>query len=81
MLCISYKNLLLRPKMVVLWVLVLVVLGGLIEDHGVNGHGMMLDPPGRSSMWRLGFNTPKNYDDNGLNCGGRSVIYLLTWNL
>ena len=38
------------------------------------GHGMMLDPPGRSSMWRLGFPTPVNNDDNGLNCGGRKVI-------
>ncbi|XP_033733302.1 uncharacterized protein LOC117322475 [Pecten maximus] len=38
----------------------------------VNGHGYMLDPPGRSSMWRVGFNTPPNYDDNGLNCGHRS---------
>ncbi|OWF46337.1 uncharacterized protein LOC110455843 [Mizuhopecten yessoensis] len=35
----------------------------------VNGHGLMLDPPGRSSMWRVGFGTPSNYDDNGLNCG------------
>ncbi|XP_069120050.1 uncharacterized protein [Argopecten irradians] len=35
----------------------------------VHGHGRMLDPPGRSSMWRVGFNTPVNFDDNGLNCG------------
>lgn len=33
----------------------------------------MLDPPGRSSMWKYGFNVPENYDDNGLNCGGFAV--------
>lgn len=33
----------------------------------------MLDPPSRSSMWRLGFSTPPNYDDNGLYCGGFGV--------
>ena len=55
-----------------LWVLMAlaIVLGGLNQ---VAGHGRMLDPPGRSSMWRIGFSTPKNYDDNGLNCGGRTV--------
>ena len=39
-----------------------------------NGHGMMLDPPNRSSMWHYGFNVPPNYNDNGLNCGGFTVI-------
>lgn len=46
----------------------------------VAGHGMLLDPPGRSSMWRAGFPTPTNYNDNSLFCGGFSVsniIYLL----
>ncbi|XP_069120053.1 location of vulva defective 1-like isoform X2 [Argopecten irradians] len=37
----------------------------------VDGHGYMLDPPGRSSMWRVGFDTVPNYDDNGLNCGNQ----------
>jgi len=44
--------------------------------HGVEPHGYMEDPPSRSSMWRPqlgGFKTPKNYDDNGLNCGGKYV--------
>ncbi|XP_036322963.1 uncharacterized protein LOC118736922 [Rhagoletis pomonella] len=39
----------------------------------VNGHGMMLDPPSRSSRWRYNASAPKNYDDNGLNCGGMTV--------
>ena len=37
---------------------------------GVSGHGYLIDPPQRSSEWRLGFQNPSNYDDNGLNCGG-----------
>ncbi|XP_022653021.1 uncharacterized protein LOC111264763 [Varroa jacobsoni] len=34
------------------------------------GHGRILEPAGRSSAWRFGFNTPKNYNDNELFCGG-----------
>ncbi|KAK7497837.1 hypothetical protein BaRGS_00010971 [Batillaria attramentaria] len=34
------------------------------------GHGRLLEPPSRSSMWRFGFNTTRNYNDNSLNCGG-----------
>ncbi|KAL5016883.1 hypothetical protein ScPMuIL_006472 [Solemya velum] len=34
------------------------------------GHGRLIEPPSRSSMWRYGFNTPKNYNDNELFCGG-----------
>ncbi|XP_060076004.1 uncharacterized protein LOC132555668 [Ylistrum balloti] len=37
---------------------------------GVRGHGRLLEPPGRASMWRFGYNTPPNYDDNQLFCGG-----------
>ena len=40
---------------------------------GVAGHGRLLDPPSRSSMWRVGFNSPHNYDDNQLFCGGVAV--------
>ncbi|XP_054166723.1 uncharacterized protein LOC128964190 [Oppia nitens] len=35
-----------------------------------NGHGYIADPPSRSSAWRFGFKTPKNYNDNQLFCGG-----------
>ncbi|KAJ8307911.1 hypothetical protein KUTeg_014558 [Tegillarca granosa] len=38
----------------------------------VNGHGRLMEPPARSSMWRKGFNTPINYNDNSLFCGGLS---------
>ncbi|XP_069134843.1 uncharacterized protein [Argopecten irradians] len=36
----------------------------------VKGHGRLLEPPSRASMWRRGFNSPKNYNDNQLFCGG-----------
>ncbi|XP_005092455.1 uncharacterized protein LOC101859842 [Aplysia californica] len=39
------------------------------------GHGRLLEPPSRSSMWRLGYDTPHNYDDNQLFCGGVGVQY------
>ncbi|WAR15625.1 hypothetical protein MAR_005730 [Mya arenaria] len=39
----------------------------------VEGHGRLIEPPGRSSMWRFGFDTPKNYNDNQLFCGGKWV--------
>ncbi|GFU14612.1 chitin-binding type-4 domain-containing protein [Nephila pilipes] len=34
------------------------------------GHARLMEPPSRSSMWRHGYHTPKNYDDDGLYCGG-----------
>ena len=40
---------------------------------GVLGHGYLQEPPSRSSMWRFGFNTPHNYNDNQLFCGGFDV--------
>ncbi|XP_053383505.1 uncharacterized protein LOC123540003 [Mercenaria mercenaria] len=36
----------------------------------VMGHGRLTDPPSRSSAFRYGFNTPVNYMDHQLNCGG-----------
>lgn len=37
------------------------------------GHGMLFDPPSRNSAWRFGFNTPVQWTDNELNCGGRDI--------
>ncbi|WAQ98045.1 hypothetical protein MAR_022418 [Mya arenaria] len=37
---------------------------------GVDMQGRMLFPPGRASLWRLGFGTPVNENDNSLSCGG-----------
>lgn len=40
----------------------------------VHGHGRLMKPPSRSSIWRLpefqNQNPPANYDDNQLYCGG-----------
>ncbi|KAL5020518.1 hypothetical protein ScPMuIL_003410 [Solemya velum] len=38
----------------------------------VGGHGRLLDPPARGSMWRKGFDSPKNHNDNQMFCGGFS---------
>ncbi|XP_046345904.2 uncharacterized protein LOC124126503 [Haliotis rufescens] len=47
-------------------VLVLLGLVGVVASHGY-----LLEPPQRSSMWRVGFGTPVNYNDMELNCGGK----------
>jgi len=45
----------------------------------VSGHGRLIDPPGRSTIWkdprfeRLGL--PRNYNDNELFCGGFRVQF------
>jgi len=36
----------------------------------VSGHGMLLDPPNRSSLWRFDEEFPINYNDNENFCGG-----------
>jgi len=40
---------------------------------GTFAHGRLRDPPSRSSAWRDGFNTPTNWNDNELYCGGFTV--------
>ena len=58
------------------WMVVVVAgLCGFVLD--VCGHGRMLDPVGRSTMWRQGWNTPHQYDDNALFCGGFNVRNML----
>ncbi|KAL5010516.1 hypothetical protein ScPMuIL_012821 [Solemya velum] len=36
----------------------------------VLGHGRLVEPPARGTMFRYGFSTPANYGDNQLFCGG-----------
>ncbi|XP_060531390.1 uncharacterized protein LOC132705011 [Cylas formicarius] len=43
--------------------------------NGVSGHGYMISPPNRASLWRIDGTQPTNYDDNGYFCGGRYVQY------
>ena len=38
-----------------------------------NGHGRLIEPPSRASAWRYGFDTPPNYNDHELYCGGFNV--------
>ncbi|XP_047110088.1 uncharacterized protein LOC124784833 [Schistocerca piceifrons] len=40
---------------------------------GVEAHARLMDPPARNSMWRFGYLTPVNYNDNELYCGGFTV--------
>ncbi|XP_026839378.1 uncharacterized protein LOC26526448 [Drosophila erecta] len=35
-----------------------------------NGHGRLIEPPSRASAWRFGFETPPDYNDHELYCGG-----------
>ncbi|XP_012275596.1 uncharacterized protein LOC105697126 [Orussus abietinus] len=50
--------------------LLLLVTVGLVE---VYGHGMLMNPVNRGSAWRLGFDTPTNWNDNENYCGGFST--------
>ena len=34
-----------------------------------SGHARLLEPPSRASMWRMGFDTPENFDDDQTYCG------------
>ena len=43
-----------------------------IQD--VMGHGRLRYPPSRASMWRDGYPTPPDYNDNQGFCGGQIVI-------
>lgn len=44
------------------------VLGMFVDTS--DGHGRLIEPPSRSSAWRYGFQTPPNYNDHELYCGG-----------
>ncbi|XP_055850562.1 uncharacterized protein LOC129915123 [Episyrphus balteatus] len=35
-----------------------------------SGHGRLIEPPSRASAWRYGFQTPPDYNDHELYCGG-----------
>ena len=36
----------------------------------VSGHARLVEPPSRASMWRYGFDTAHDYQDNEGFCGG-----------
>ncbi|KAJ3649516.1 hypothetical protein Zmor_021256 [Zophobas morio] len=58
--------------MAVKFVLLLVVFAYLEE---ASGHGMMLDPPNRGSLWRFDWRQPAHYNDNEFFCGGVTTQY------
>ncbi|KAG5872276.1 hypothetical protein JTB14_029938 [Gonioctena quinquepunctata] len=41
-----------------------------LSIQGISGHGMMLEPMNRSSMWRINSSAPENVQDNQNWCGG-----------
>lgn len=67
------QNLAFVTKMYKLAIVLLVV----AFFEGTLGHGMVMDPPNRSSMWRFDHTSPPNYEDNQNFCGGMSVRELL----
>ncbi|KAH3809986.1 integumentary mucin C.1-like [Dreissena polymorpha] len=53
--------------------LIFTTLVAMATISNVKGHGMLWDPPQRSSAWRFGYDVPKNYNDNEQFCGGAGV--------
>ena len=45
----------------------------LINLNEIHSHGYLLDPPSRTSAWRVSSNYPTDYTDNQMNCGGFDV--------
>lgn len=45
----------------------------LISPTEVHARGRLMEPAQRSSLWTRGFDSPRNNDDTGLNCGGAWV--------
>ncbi|XP_012282768.1 uncharacterized protein LOC105700977 [Orussus abietinus] len=62
------RSILPNPMALTTW-LGAVALGVLFLPEAI-GHGRLIEPPSRASMWRYGFDTPHDYNDNELYCGG-----------
>ncbi|XP_072145605.1 uncharacterized protein [Dermacentor andersoni] len=41
-----------------------------LHAPGTQGHGRLIEPPARNAMWRISYNTPPNFEDTELFCGG-----------
>ena len=48
----------------------------IVQD--VYGHGRLRTPASRASMWREGFDNPRDYDDAQGYCGGLNVSSIST---
>ena len=49
--------------------------------YKVSGHARLISPPSRASMWRFGFPTPADYNDNEGFCGGYAVSTFVTFSI
>lgn len=65
-----------RHKCWDIYLLTICFLIQVLKEARVSGHGRMMDPPARNSMWRFGFPNPVNYNDNELFCGGYAVQWV-----
>jgi len=54
------------------------VLLQLLLRDSVSGHGRLVEPPSRASMWRYGYATKPDFHDNQLWCGGFQVCRPIT---
>ncbi|KAI8114759.1 hypothetical protein FF38_04444 [Lucilia cuprina] len=50
--------------------LILLIFAIALNVQYCDGHGRLIEPPSRASAWRYGFNTPPDYNDHELYCGG-----------
>lgn len=57
-------------KIVHNWQIVLIIGIFMHAIDVCNAHGRLIEPPSRSSAFRYGFQTPPNYNDHELYCGG-----------
>ena len=50
--------------------IILIIFGLILHLILIESHGRMMDPPQRGSMWRVGYDVPKDYNDMSGYCGG-----------
>ena len=46
-----------------------------IQVPWVDGHARMVDPASRATMWRVGYNNPRSYNDHYGNCADVDVSH------
>ncbi|KAJ8924209.1 hypothetical protein NQ315_007000 [Exocentrus adspersus] len=56
-------------------VILVLLVGPILLLEQVSGHGMMLEPTNRASLWRTYDSLPSNFEDNQFFCGGFKVQY------
>jgi len=50
--------------------LLVVVFNIILNLTTIESHGRMIVPPQRGSMWRVGYDVPRDYNDMSGYCGG-----------